>query len=488
MVKEGFSGAATPVYDGIDVIGKWKSCVDSGDSSSCFLMGSATDRAYFGVEVIAGLMEEYSMGLPPRVEVDHMTGPVKATVADFESPGTTVDVVGDAQANAVGWFLVIVDCRTASDSTARVMVTLEVKELANITFAWLKLCGSGPHPAVEMGIFVDGDHDGIPLTGSRYEGSVPVEEEDFGGSPVYLMLQYPSLYLEFLRPVILVNDPRILTAALRGFVDGGVISYRQGVTVFVSYTCNANGTTNLSITVPIPPFEPLHGTWQKKCTKTPWKGLPQALQIELVNPLRTVVYQSRSVSEEFQASSSVRSGLWRVAPAEKTTTFRVTNVGSDVYLIRPPMAHAVNPRMVHTTVYNEGIMASATSSNILATASTLNVTTAEALASRASLDITVRTICLKAGTTSILLSILADGHNPIEVQFEKECLNPRIRRHRAFLTAGRILWLVYLGALILLGIAVARAARQRGPVSFTSKQSTHNPPMSRLVTPVIDRV
>lgn len=164
-------------------------------------------------------------------------------------------------------------CRKGSDS----MISLQLKlqfgtgDENTIPIVWTKQCASGVNSQLEFGYTVDGQASGDPKRhpfGSDADAPYVVPPSDVS-TEVYAKLQQTGAQQEFLAPLVTSTDPEVVTVTVRGnHPNGGVLQGLEMTRFQISYECLKKGSSDIHVSVGIPPFQNLTSSWEKgKFTK-----------------------------------------------------------------------------------------------------------------------------------------------------------------------------------------------------------------------------
>ncbi|KAK1861348.1 hypothetical protein I4F81_003932 [Pyropia yezoensis] len=317
--------------------------------------------------------------------------------------------------------------------TTLVTVALPLLTDVKAVFSLRKACGHGVHPYVTLGYFAD-PLTGAPTTAGATGGvavglgpatpPLAVGPGDASTS-LYLSLRPPGGSQEFYRPAVAAADPAAVRVDARGHVFGGVLVPGAPVGLPLVYDCQAAATSAVTVSVPLPPWEPLTARLVKTCGVVGTSGLQ----------VGSVGYDAPDVVAEGVATSAWTASVDALA-AGLTDKARSGSV----------LANATG----HLTVFGTAAPPYKDFFSLF-----YLPPTGGQLGLGGRTRLRVRLTCLRDGTSAVLVTLPTRHAAAVEWAFVRACTAPvRVRQSGFLRTAGSV-----MGALVaLLGVAAIGSA------------------------------
>eukprot|EP00177_Eucheuma_denticulatum_P008787 GFKZ01015962.1.p1 GENE.GFKZ01015962.1~~GFKZ01015962.1.p1 ORF type:complete len:592 (+),score=79.64 GFKZ01015962.1:329-2104(+) len=271
MSKPGLgSSIATSVFKESHLVAPYNSCrLATGDStrldekSDCFIDDEFNDRVTFEIiyRVHPAAIQKSFDNHPPALL---MLGD-SAQNAESNISSTVVEL-----ADSTAKIFVEYRCRSGKNGEISLQLRLQIAdgETNVLEIFWKKKCQSGPNSAMEFGYVVQ-DKD----TGEQEHHEFPTEADapyivapGDVSTEMYLKLTVPGAQQTFLAPFVYPRDPDIVTVSVRGnHPKGGVLQGLQASTIQLNYECAMKGSSDVLVSVGIPPFNNVTTTFEKEC-------------------------------------------------------------------------------------------------------------------------------------------------------------------------------------------------------------------------------
>lgn len=143
--------------------------------------------------------------------------------------------------------------------TTLVSFTLPVARSARLELAWKKVCGHGPHHALDYGVTLP-DQSARSLRTAKSPGTVVVGPEATATS-VWLRTERGAGAPRFRQPYVRVEGgDGDVSAIVRAWTPGS-----RGARFVVLYGCGARGRVIIRGTIALPPFDNATFAWTKDC-------------------------------------------------------------------------------------------------------------------------------------------------------------------------------------------------------------------------------
>lgn len=411
----------------------WRPPSSPDEESSLFYHGPYADRITF--DFFFGAFPEYSITKPKCT----------SSVTDIAQPGI-IDYQVDEEENS-GSFTLVYDCQKHANSETHrnttISVTFPVAGDMSIHFAFRKTCGGGQHKYIEFGYYSESDNEDTEATQITFASS-KTQELSVGphvsSTRVFLMLKWPAESQEFFH-VIVKSDDDGLAVSVQGPVFGGVMRCSRSTMLYVIYDCRRYGKHKVSLTIPLRPFDDLHGVWEKNCGG----GIVDGLNIGTSFAEPDNVVQKGVTQENWLMALSATSGrIGDQAPVVNVST-RV----QDLWISNDGIPLQTASEII---TVEKPDMLSVYGSRSLMRASGLQDQDGDGfMASGSKMRLRLRLICKKKGRSLVLVTLPVKSFDKIDLGFVKECRAPKQHHHSGFLrTANSAMIAVSLFLLTVL--------------------------------------
>lgn len=159
-------------------------------------------------------------------------------------------------------------CKKGSNSMISLQLKLQFGDSDEtiVPIVWTKQCTSGVNSQLEFGYTVDdqasGDTKRHPF-GSDADAPYVVPPSDVS-TEVYAKLQQTGAQQQFLAPLVTSKDPEVVKVTVRGnHPNGGILKGLEMTLFQISYECLKKGSSDILVSVGIPPFQNLTSSWEK---------------------------------------------------------------------------------------------------------------------------------------------------------------------------------------------------------------------------------
>lgn len=397
------------------------------DLESRYYQGPYSDRISF----------DFFFGAVPNYAI---VKPISTSSANDVATPKVVDFQIDEEIHS-GSFAIVYDCQPlakgASFQNTTIVVDFPVVSDMSVRFAFKKTCGGGEHKYLEFGHYEDSDNEGsevsrvtFPKTGTPTLKVGP----HVASTKVYLLLHAPAESQEFFHVIAKSGSPA-LGVSVQGPVFGGVLRKRRPTLLYVSYDCQEKGKHEVSLQIPIRPFDDLTAKWVKDCGG----GIAEGLSVgtDTVSPDDVV---KRGVTNEkwLLALQATSTRIAETAPvvnsSERFKDFWVNNDGIALHVAQEII-----------TVEKPDVLMVYGTRNTVRMSGLHQSEAGELLAPGGKMHLRLRLICKKKGRSLVLVTFAIKSFHKIEFGFVKECRAPRLYRHSGFLrTASSVMLAVSL--------------------------------------------
>ncbi|GAB0494319.1 hypothetical protein MMPV_005611 [Pyropia vietnamensis] len=370
-----------------------------------------------------------------------------------------------------------------STSTRTTLVTVALPLVTDVkaVFSLRKTCGHGVHPYVTLGYFAD------PLTGApTTAGATGGVAVGFGpatpplavgpsdaSTSLYLSLRPPGGSQEFYRPTVAAADSNAVRVDARGHVFGGVLVPGTPVGLPLVYDCLAAASSAVTVSVPLPPWEPLTARLVKTCGVGGASGLqvgsagydaPDVVTGGVATPtwaasvdtLATGLSDDKVRSGGGDTPTNATSHLtFFSASAPPYKDFFVSNGAAPALTAENGTTSTVSVGAPVLTVTRPDVLAVSVGVPVGQSHFYLPPTGVTTLAAGARTRLRVRLTCLRDGTSAVLVTLPTRHAAAAEWAFVRACTAPVQVRQSGFLrTASSV-----MSALVmLLGVAAVGSA------------------------------
>ncbi|PXF48555.1 hypothetical protein BWQ96_01724 [Gracilariopsis chorda] len=338
-----------------------------------------------------------------------------------------------------GSFTIVHDCQIDPKAprlrNVTISVVFPVVDSLSAVFSFQKTCGQGVHQLLDFGYYEDPSNGPGQNPAVQFTPSQPplVVGPHITSTKLYLRLLPPASSQEFFH--ITVNTSSMgLNAVPKGPIFGGVLRQSETSFIHVLYECQIKGVSNVSISIPLLPFESLHASWVKDCGGGSVKGLT----IGTESWERGDVVNNGVTSTEWEKALHITSNdAEGIVPSVNSSVrfkdFWITNEGNSVH---------IDPVLV--TIERSDVVSAFTSATNERGAVS-QVQNGGVLAHNDLLRLRLRTICKKRGSSLIVVTIPVKSFRNVEFGLLKHCRAPRRYKHSGFLrTAESVVTLVTL--------------------------------------------
>jgi len=395
------------------------------------------------------------------------------------------------------------------------LVTVALPLFADVkaVFSLRKTCGHGVHPYATLGYYSD------PLTGAPtgtgaasgmavgIDAATPPLAIGAGdaSTALYMGVRPPGGSQEFYRPVVTSSAPDAVRVDARGHVFGGVLVPGTPVNLPLLYDCVGAATADVTVSVPLPPWEPLTARLTKACAG----GGASGLAVGASSYDAPDVVAAGSVTPAWSASvdalaAGLADGAAGNASAPHLTVFGATEPAyKDFFLSVGAPPGGGGPAAADAAAVSVGApVLTATRPHVLAASIGVPVgqsryylpPTGGRLVRGGRTRLRVRLTCLRAGRSAVLVALPTRHFANVEWAFVRDCAAPGRVRHSAFLrTAGSVMGVLTaaLAAAVLGGAAWACARAVGGdkgpPAAVGGGGGGRTGPEGRHYMPVVVR-
>lgn len=340
-----------------------------------------------------------------------------------------------------GSFAIVYDCKplpkSASFQNTTITVDFPIVHDKSVRFAFRKTCGAGEHKYLEFGHYEDSDNEGSEVSRVIFpKAGAPTLRvgPHVASTKVYLLLHAPAESQEFFHATTKSSSPA-LAVSVQGPVFGGVLRKGRPTLLYVSYDCQEKGKHEVSLQIPIRPFDDLIAKWTKDCGG----GIAEGLSVGTdIMSLDDVVKSGTTSDKWLLALQATSTRITDTAPvvnsSERFKDFWVSNEGIAVH-VAPEIITVEKPDLLmvygtRSTVRMSGMHRSESG---------------ELLAPGGKMHLRLRLICKKKGRSLVLVTFAIKSFHKIDFGFVKECRAPRLYRHSGFLrTANSVMLAVSL--------------------------------------------
>ena len=143
--------------------------------------------------------------------------------------------------------------------TTLIRLRMSVTKETTLELGWNKVCGHGPHHALDYGIEMQSGSARSLRSATKPEDVVV--GPDATATRVYLRTEHGAGASRFRRPfVTALNDRPEVGAVVRSWE-----TFETGAKFMVLYACNGRGRTGMKAMIALPPFENVTILWTKDC-------------------------------------------------------------------------------------------------------------------------------------------------------------------------------------------------------------------------------
>lgn len=188
-----------------------------------------------------------------------------------ESEGVAESVISEKSVdlkNSNANVVVVYHCKQDSNADISLQLRLQLGDGDDniIDIFWKKSCSSGPNEEMEFGYVIqDKDSDEVEHHEFGKDSDAPyVVSPGDVSTEVYLKVNEPGARQAFLAPLVYSKDPEVVTVSVRGnHPKGGILQGLSPTSFQISYECLTKGSSDILISVAIPPFQNVTTTYTK---------------------------------------------------------------------------------------------------------------------------------------------------------------------------------------------------------------------------------
>lgn len=254
------------VYKHHSLVGLFNSCrnaqiIPNESTASCFQDDIYNDRLKFQMSYRASgsSLKDIFEKHPPKLNVPNDA----YAIAVPEIIDVKVDSAASTALVVVGY-----NCKSNMEGIISIDLNMHFGEEDShiINIPWNKSCKSGKVDNIEFG-YLSGDKTNSGAHHTSFENStnptLEVAPSDLS-TEIYLKLNQPGAQQKFLAPLVSSSDEEITKISIRGnHPEGGVLEGLKTISFQLSYECLKHGTSEISVSVGIPPFKNLTAIWKK---------------------------------------------------------------------------------------------------------------------------------------------------------------------------------------------------------------------------------
>jgi len=229
--------------------------------SSCYQDDQYNDRISFAMTYLSpgNYIEDSFAENPPVLDIIGESG-------KLATPEITETKVNLGKSTAL--VTVSYHCDPDSNGTLHLKLRLQFDEgdENKLSLLWTKVCKGGVNDNIEFG-YVAADRENASPTHhsfSREDGSPLIVHPSDVSTEVYAKLGQAGAQQEFLAPFVTASNSEIVTISVRGnHPDGGVLKGLESNSFLIIYECLSKGSSDIDVTVGIPPFQNLTTRFSK---------------------------------------------------------------------------------------------------------------------------------------------------------------------------------------------------------------------------------
>lgn len=262
------SPISTPVFKENSLVSLFNSCHAADDDSTrlggsadCFEDDAFNDRLTFQItysisgSVIQKAFEDHPPNLTLLGESEDVA---ESVISDY-----SVDMKDSNAKVSISY-----RCKQNSDAEISLQLRLQFgdDDDSSIDIFWKKVCKSGPNEEIEFGYIVQDKDSGEKENhefGKDSDAPYVVSPGDVS-TEIYLKVSTPGAQQVFLSPYIHSMNSDVVTVSVRGnHPKGGTLQGLLPTSFQVSYECSRKGSSDILVSVAIPPFQNLTTTYRK---------------------------------------------------------------------------------------------------------------------------------------------------------------------------------------------------------------------------------
>jgi hypothetical protein len=425
---------SAPVFKDSSLVGAWNSCfVDASAGNlkrkSCLVEPEYADRISFSFQM-------KDMDLAYEIVSPQLVAKAFSSEKNVSSGPEILDFAINRKSSS-GSFTVVYHCKNGDAGTTLLELTLPVVRSFNISLRWLKDCRSGPSKYLEFGY--------VTASGLRQKfGESPViVPATLSVTEVYVMVKAPAISQEFDAAMVSSSDENVVTASTRGSVGKGLSSIQDPATIAVMFACHTNGKANITLKVPVPPWDDLETTFEKDCGGS-------AASISVGSSLGKDDVVARGIttptffSTVADASNGSRRSEMPILSSTRETVFVIQHSGAaDENAVHFSNAIVTIGDTKLLRISLKGFLSGA--DKFSQEDGMLYPGDAKKLA--------LHFVCLSSGTTWVLVTLPLMRYKSVEFGFSKDCTGPSVHKESTmFNVRGALDLLLIVLVVVTMGI------------------------------------
>lgn len=392
-----------------------------------FYQGPYSDRITF--DFFFGAVSRYAISKPTSVSSEGNVANPK--IIDFQI---------DEEMHS-GSFAIVYDCNPSPKDipyqNTTIVVHVPIVDDMSVRFAFKKTCGGGEHKYIEFGHYEDSDNEGTEVSRVTFPtigSSTLVVGPHVPSTKIYLLLHAPAESQEFFHAIARSKSPA-LAVSVQGPVFGGVLRRERPTLLYVSYDCQEKGKHEVSLLVPIRPFDDLIATWIKDCGGGVADGLNVGTDLFVLNDVVKSGVTSKQWLLALQATST------RIADTAPVVNSSVRF--KDFWVSNDGIVLHIKPEII--TVEKPDILKVYGTRDVVRVSGVHPEDSGELIAPGGKMRLRLRLICKKKGKSLVVVTFAIKSFHKIDFGFVKECRTPKLYRHSGFLrTANSVMLAVSL--------------------------------------------
>ncbi|KAJ8904524.1 hypothetical protein NDN08_001042 [Rhodosorus marinus] len=433
-----------PVYTSSELQGDWKTCTEaSGDltNKECYVDDEFEGQIRF--DLIMGLFGKF----------------------DFQ--GNTVSASGGS-ANPVLYVLPELDeltlhfhidynCKPSNQETSELTLKVQVDEDDFITFKWLKVCGQGKNDKILLRYKEEtGEKAGEMVAFS--EKNLVVGEDD-ASTQLELKLIPPVRDQPYEEPKLVSDNEDIeVSFRRRSSGEGGMVLF--GLSLLVVYGCKVDkkAEATITMTIPVPPWDPVVATWKKKCKPSTPSELNIGTSLEKADVIANGVV-AKEFNIEYESGLSFKKSHYRIDLFRHNQKFYVSNQDNEINIHEVIIETKDNSILeVQVVVPKRGA------------ADYIREDETQIGAGQRKI-LNLRFICFLEGETSVLVTLSTAKHGPIEFGFVKACYAGVKVIGSGFLRTSGSLFYIFIAVGVVVAVSMLWGMRKYAGSLLASRRS-----------------
>jgi hypothetical protein len=419
-----------PVFKDSSLVGSWNSCfVDASAGNptrrSCLVESDNADRISFSFQM-------NDMDLAYEIVSPQVVSKVLSSEQVVSSEPEISDFAINRKSSS-GSFTVVYHCKYGINGTSLLELTLPVVRSFNVSLRWLKDCSSGPAKYLEFGY--------VTTSGQRQKfGDSPViVPATLSVTEVYIAMKAPAISQEFDAAMVSSSDENVVTVSTRGNVGRGISSIQNPATIAIMYACHTNGKANITLKVPVAPWDDLETTFVKDCG-----GSAASISVGTSFGNDDVVARGVTTPNFFStvadaSDSSRRSGM-PILAATRDSVFVIQHSGGTD-------ENAVHFSNAIVTIGNSKLLRISLK-GFLSGADKFSQEGGMLYPGDAK-KLVLHFVCLSSGTTWVLVTLPLMRYKSVEFGFSKDCTGPSVHKESTIFNVRGALDLLLIGFVVV---------------------------------------